>query len=172
MVKFCPKCGTQVEGQKFCPECGCNLSESLSSETDNKLEYGGLRKDEGEQVILRFETELLVDLGRKQVYGDLSIGQSKNQYILTTERLIVEKMGMIKENREEMELYRFKDLSFKQSVSGKLRGIGDITVYSTDLSDPVLNIKRVRDPQRIAEEIRKAARNKKKSMNVIYRQDI
>ena len=24
-MKFCPECGTHVEGMKFCPECGYSL---------------------------------------------------------------------------------------------------------------------------------------------------
>ncbi|MEE0740762.1 MAG: zinc ribbon domain-containing protein [Emergencia sp.] len=36
-MKFCPECGTNVEGMKFCPECGTNLKEFTPAE-DSSLD--------------------------------------------------------------------------------------------------------------------------------------
>ena len=173
MAKFCPECGADVEGLKFCPECGFKLTELQTNANCDEPANNPINENENnEEIITKFETELIVDLGRKKLVGDLSIGQAKNLYTLTTERLIVEKQGMIKGEREELDLYRFRDVSVKQSVSDKLRGVGDIIIYSTDSSDPTLEMKSVKNPSEIAEQIRKAAKNRKSEMGVVYRQDL
>lgn len=30
-MKFCPECGTKVEGMKFCPECGYKISSTVNN---------------------------------------------------------------------------------------------------------------------------------------------
>ena len=79
------------------------------------------------------------------------------RYRLTNERLFVTK-GIIAKQVEEIELYRIKDQSMRQSIPQRLMGFGDVRIYSTDDSTPHVMIEGVKNPLSIKEQIRSAVR--------------
>lgn len=169
-MKFCPECGNNIEGMKFCPECGFKVGVNSATSTPVQQPTNTVSD---EQVITEFNTFMFGLEGKKQNLTkniDLSIPQM--HYTLTNQRLIIEKLGVASSNKQEINLIRVNDVSYKQGLKDKVLGIGNVTVYSTDPSTPEILIKQIKDPEKIKEAIRSASLKAKENSNVQYRQDI
>lgn len=73
-------------------------------------------------------------------------------YTLTTERLIKDS-GIFNKRRDEIELYRIKDVKSRFSIFQRLVGIGDIEVVSSDVTGSFV-IKNLTDAFNKREQIR------------------
>lgn len=124
--------------------------------------------ENGEKTLLVFETHLFGIKGNKE--GFLKI--PKEHYELTNERLKITKQGIVTQTRGDIELFKVKDLSVKQTLKDKAMGIGDIEILSSDESDPRITLKKIKDPHEIREQIRNAAKAAKEKVGVTYRHDI
>lgn len=121
-----------------------------------------------EKVLLEFENHLFGIKGNKD--GLLKI--PKEYYTLTNERLKVNKQGVVTQTRSDIELFKIKDMTVKQKMKDKMINIGDIEIISADESDPVMILKRVKDPHEVREAIRKASKEAKELVGVAYRYDL
>jgi len=65
-------------------------------------------------------------------------------YKITDRRIIVEK-GMLTKKREEIQLYRIRDISLKRNLLERMMNFGDITVFSTDSSSPSYMLRNIKD---------------------------
>lgn len=56
-MKFCPKCGTEVEeGSKFCPKCGFNLTTTtINNKKENQQPDNSVKVKEGKYTLRRFK---------------------------------------------------------------------------------------------------------------------
>ena len=61
--------------------------------------------------------------------------------------------GLLNIKDEEILLYRVRDLSLSRSLGQRIFGVGTIVVTSSDKSQPVLQIKNVKDPAMVKELI-------------------
>ena len=61
--------------------------------------------------------------------------------------------GLLNIKDEEILLYRVRDLSLSRSLGQRIFGVGTIVVTSSDKSQPVLQIKNVKDPAGVKELI-------------------
>jgi DNA-directed RNA polymerase subunit M/transcription elongation factor TFIIS len=69
-MKFCPECGTHVEGMKFCPECGRSLSAAVSTgEKAVKLESA--KESEKNEVEI---TETIEAAIKNEPVGSVKVG--------------------------------------------------------------------------------------------------
>lgn len=168
-MKFCPECGTKAEGMKFCPECGYKLGEVAAAAPTPKPEVA---QPNAERTLLTFQTYMFGMENKKGMLGKFEVSLPQYNYELTTERLFIEKVGVISTKRDEIELYKIKDISIKQGLKEKLGGFGDIEIISKDESLPKATLKRIKDPIEVQNAIRNAIRNTKKNMNISYRQEI
>jgi uncharacterized membrane protein YdbT with pleckstrin-like domain len=75
------------------------------------------------------------------------------RYRLYQDSLEVE-TGLVSRNIENLQLFRVRDLRLRQSVLGRLLGVGDISVTSTDQSTPHLTIRGVDQPRALYETLR------------------
>jgi uncharacterized membrane protein YdbT with pleckstrin-like domain len=75
------------------------------------------------------------------------------EYRLYQESLEVE-TGLVTRNIENLQLFRVRDLRLRQSVLGRVFGVGDISVTSTDQSTPHLTIRGVDGPRALYETLR------------------
>lgn len=121
-----------------------------------------------ETIILEFENHLFGIKGNKE--GMFKI--PKEHYTLTTERLKVNKQGVVTQTKSDIELFKIKDVTVQQKMKDKMMGVGDIEVISSDDSDPVLVLKNVKDPHDIREKIRDASKKAKQEAGITYRQNI
>lgn len=164
-MKFCPGCGSNVEGMKFCGNCGKALGEEFVAPIKEALS-GDVVSDE--KILLEFTTYMFGLEGKSK--GAVSI--PTENYKLTTERMLIEKQGIITKTRDEIELYKIKDIVVKQKLKDKMMNVGDIEIISSDESTPSINLKRIKDPLVVKEAIRNASRNAKIEVGVSYRQNI
>jgi uncharacterized membrane protein YdbT with pleckstrin-like domain len=75
------------------------------------------------------------------------------RYELTSERLRVRR-GVLNKELEEMELYRVRDYKLEQPLVLRLFSLGNVTVTSTDVSDPVVTLRAIRESEQVREQIR------------------
>lgn len=169
-MKFCPECGNNIEGMKFCPECGFKVASNPATSTSAQ-QSAPTASDE--QIIAEFNTFMFGLEGKKQnITKNIDLSLPQMHYTLTNQRLIIEKLGVASSNKQEINLIRVNDVSYKQGLKDKVLGVGNVTVYSTDPSTPEILIKQIKEPERIKEAIRTASLKAKENSNVQYRQDI
>jgi uncharacterized membrane protein YdbT with pleckstrin-like domain len=75
------------------------------------------------------------------------------RYELTTERLRV-RYGVLNKALDELELYRVRDYRLEQPLVLRLFSLGNVTVTSTDISQPVFTLRAIRDSDQVREHIR------------------
>ncbi|HEV7390297.1 MAG TPA: PH domain-containing protein [Burkholderiales bacterium] len=75
------------------------------------------------------------------------------RYELTTERLRV-RSGVLNKELEELELYRVRDYKLEQPLILRLFSLGNVTVTSTDLSQPTVTLRAIRNSEQVREQIR------------------
>ncbi|MBQ9022155.1 MAG: PH domain-containing protein [Eggerthellaceae bacterium] len=175
-MKFCPECGTNIEGMKFCPECGFKVEAGAAgavvSQQDAPVVQQPIQAQQyaGEQIIAEFSTFLfgLEDKNTSIAGGRFDVSIPQFRYTLTNERLIAENKGVVSSKRDEFELFKLRDVSVKQSLLEKAQGVGTITVTSTDPGTPMMVMERIKDPEMVKEAIRSAAQARKSSMGIHY----
>ena len=89
------------------------------------------------------------------------------KYALTDDRLFIT-TGLLKTVEDEVRLYRIMDLSLSQTLSQKIFGIGTIQVSSADKSMRDFEIKNIKKPRDVKEQLSKLVeenRDKKRVTN-------
>lgn len=89
------------------------------------------------------------------------------KYALTDDRLFITS-GLLKTVEDEVRLYRIMDLSMSQTLSQKIFGIGTILVSSADKSMRDFEIKNIKKPRDVKEQLSKLVeenRDKKRVTN-------
>ncbi|OKZ83813.1 MAG: hypothetical protein BHW06_05385 [Clostridium sp. 44_14] len=76
------------------------------------------------------------------------------KYALTDDRLFITS-GLLKTVEDEVRLYRIMDLSLSQTLSQKIFGIGTILVSSADKSMRDFEIKNIKKPRDVKEQLSK-----------------
>jgi hypothetical protein len=71
---------------------------------------------------------------------------------------------------ENYELIRMQDIDFKQGMSERIMGIGDITIRGQDPSDPKIELRNVADPEKIYEILRRAWLDARKRHGLQFRE--
>jgi hypothetical protein len=77
------------------------------------------------------------------------------RYELTSQRLRIYR-GVFARNLEEIDLVRIRDTKVKQHLGERMAGVGDVTIISTDKSNPEIILNNVKNPIEVRETIRKA----------------
>jgi uncharacterized membrane protein YdbT with pleckstrin-like domain len=75
------------------------------------------------------------------------------EYRLYDDSLEIE-TGLVSRNIDNLQLFRVRDLRLRQSLFGRLLGVGDVNVTSTDQSTPHLIIRGVTAPRSLYDAIR------------------
>ncbi|MBW7460301.1 PH domain-containing protein [Paenibacillus sepulcri] len=83
---------------------------------------------------------------------------SFTKYTITDRRIIVER-GMLTKKREEIQLYRIRDVSLKRNLFERMMKLGDITILSTDTSSPTYTLRNIKDSIKVMDTLGLAAEN-------------
>jgi len=75
------------------------------------------------------------------------------KYELTSQRLKTQ-TGVLTKTNDEVELYRVKDTQFDQPFFLRLFGLGNVLLFSTDVSSPLVKIVAVPNASALREQIR------------------
>jgi len=116
------------------------------------------------------KTELVVDEHGEQVLWEgrpfLSLVE---YYVLTSERIKI-RQGLLGRDIENFELIRIQDIDFKQGVTERILGIGDLTIHGHDPSDPTIVLRNVPKPDEVYEVIRRAWLEARKRYGLQFRE--
>ncbi|MDH6368043.1 MULTISPECIES: PH domain-containing protein [unclassified Breznakia] len=163
---FCPKCGFDAQDANFCAKCGADLSNIQiggKPEINKETEMPTNQKVDKEVVLWEGKPEGLGDKA-KMIFND-------TRYKVTNERIIVTD-GLIGKKQVEVELRHVKDIQVKQSITDRLAKVGDITVYTTDITEGTLVLTNVLDAFTVKDIIRRAVLDIRDSVNVQYHERI
>ena len=75
------------------------------------------------------------------------------EYRLYQESLEIE-TGLVSRTVDNLQLFHVRDLRLRQSVLGRLFGVGDVNVTSTDQSTPHLTVRGVAEPRALYDTLR------------------
>jgi len=90
-------------------------------------------------------------------------------YVLTTERISV-MSGFLSRHIENFELIRIQDIDYKQGITERILGIGDIFIKGHDPSDPEITLRNVKHPEEVYETFRKAWLTARKRHGLQFRE--
>jgi hypothetical protein len=90
-------------------------------------------------------------------------------YIISSERLKIVR-GLLSRNVENFELIRVQDIDFKQGVSERMLGIGDVTIRGHDASQPQIVLRNVAKPEEVYEILRRAWLEARKRHGLQFRE--
>jgi hypothetical protein len=62
--------------------------------------------------------------------------------------------GIIARRIENIQLFRVRDIGLKQSILGRILGVGDISIASTDQSNPHFTLRGIDDPRAVYDTLR------------------
>lgn len=93
-------------------------------------------------------------------------GRRSVRYRLTAQRLEIEK-GVLGKRYESVELWRVRDVVLEQNLLERLRGVGRLTVYSSDEVDPVLELGPAAQAKPLYDRLRDAVAAARKDARVI-----
>ena len=91
------------------------------------------------------EKEILWTDKKRPLFG---LPISFTRYTLYSDRLYTT-IKFIAVNEEELRLYRIIDITLKKSLFERMFGVGTILCHSADATTPVLEIKNVREPEKV-----------------------
>lgn len=84
----------------------------------------------------------------KKIWSDkkhiLGMPISFTTYSLSEDRLFIDS-GFIKQQSEEILLYRVRDLSVSRTLGQRLFGVGSVTIQSSDKTSPILELKNIKN---------------------------
>jgi membrane protein YdbS with pleckstrin-like domain len=81
---------------------------------------------------------------------------------ITTQRIEIER-GYLSKKYGSLDLFRVKDVVLEQGIIDRMRGVGKLTIYSTDATEPVLEIGPVADARALYERLRNAVAEARRS---------
>ena len=92
------------------------------------------------------ENKKIIWRDRKRTF--LGLPLSFTVYTLTGEKLLI-RTGFLRQNEEEIRLYRILDVTLKRSLGERLWGLGTIHCCSADQSTPEFDISRIRSSAQV-----------------------
>lgn len=113
---------------------------------------------------MSFKNQNLIWSDRKRYLG---MPLSFTRYGLSEDRMFLS-VGFLNIKDEEILLYRVRDISVNRSLGQRLFGVGTITLTSSDKSNPVLEIKNIKDPTTVKELIHDQVEEMKDRRRVRY----
>lgn len=76
-------------------------------------------------------------------WGFLGIPWTFTKYILTQKKIVIQ-TGLLKSEENEILMYRVTDMSLTRTLFQKMFGLGTLTVYAHDKTNPTLIIKNIK----------------------------
>ena len=93
-------------------------------------------------------------------------GRRAVRYTLTPQRLEIER-GILGKRYESIDLWRVRDVALEQTLLERVRGVGRITVVSTDQLEPMLLLGPVASAKRLYDQLRDAVAHARKEARVL-----
>lgn len=121
-----------------------------------------------EEVKVGENNELMRERKR---WGFLGIPWTFTKYILTEKKIIIQK-GFFRSQENEILMYRVTDMTMTRTLFQKMFGLGTLTVYAQDRTDPTLEIKNIKHVHQFKEVLSDAVEKDKIRMRMRQREII
>ena len=95
----------------------------------------------------------------------LGLPLSFTRYAVRDQRLYYSK-GFFNTTEDELLLYRILDIKLNRTFGDKLVGVGTITLYTADKTNPELKLTRVKTPVRVRDLISKMVEEERLHLNI------
>jgi hypothetical protein len=115
------------------------------------------------------EEEPVDDAAEKILWQGRPFLSLVENFTLTNERLKITR-GLLGRQVENFELIRMQDIDFKQGVSERMFGIGDITIRGQDPSHAEIVLRNVAKPEEVYEILRRAWLEARKRHGLQFRE--
>lgn len=87
------------------------------------------------------------------------------KYTITPKKLIIEE-GFFKSVENEILMYRLTDISYSRTLGQKMFGLGTLTVYANDTTNPTLVIKNIKHSREFKEALSQCIEEDRKRMRM------
>ncbi|MBI5547177.1 MAG: PH domain-containing protein [Deltaproteobacteria bacterium] len=87
-------------------------------------------------------------------------------HLTVTDQRLILRMGILSRRTEYLELYRVTDLQVEEPLLKRLLGFGRLVVTSSDRHEPVLVLRGLRDPAKLADLVRACVEEQKRRRRV------
>ncbi len=84
--------------------------------------------------------------------GFLGLPWTFTRYRLTEDKLIID-TGFLTRAEDEIRLYRILDISLRRTLGERILGLGTIHCCSSDKTSPEFDIKRIKKPKQVKEQL-------------------
>jgi hypothetical protein len=108
-----------------------------------------------EEEALKVEEDEVDENDEKVLWKGRPFLSLVEHYTLTNERVKITS-GLASRRVENFELIRVQDIDFKQGMTERMFGIGDITIRGADPSNPDIKLRNVAKPEEVYETLRRA----------------
>jgi len=170
-MKFCPECGSDVEGVKFCNNCGTKIPQSnsqTSGSTANNQNQGFSEKVlwEGKQSILFGLNDKL----RFKATDSIEFKMKEDRYEITNYIIRIIHESTTKNSEELINFEDVKDVKTEQSLKDKIQGIGNLAIYLLDGTKFLM--KGIKNPEEPRKIIMAQALEYQRSRNIMYKKEL
>ena len=87
-------------------------------------------------------------------------------YRVDTLRVEVER-GILRKRIDNLELWRVKDIQFRQSLTQRILGVGDVVLVTSDATNPMIELRGIPTPRAIYDAIRDAVDAARRNRGVV-----
>jgi uncharacterized glyoxalase superfamily metalloenzyme YdcJ len=136
------------------------IADHLMVSVNTMLDEGDEKKEAAEEVD---------EFGEQVLWEGRPFLSLVEYYVLTNERLKI-RHGMFGRDIENFELVRVQDIDFKQGMTERIMGIGDINIRGSDSSDPHIILRNVAKPELVYETLRRAWLEARKRHGLQFRE--
>lgn len=169
---FCPSCGAAATaGARFCAACGKPLPQaqpapapasapSPTAPTARAAVPGGPETTvlEFKPLVVRTIFELLASIVTLGIgWICLWVSRWGRRYVVTTQRIECRE-GLATVRRTSLDLFRVEDFEVIEPFFLRLRGAGNLRIWSMDKSEPEFLLEAVPDVQGVYETLRELTR--------------
>ncbi|NLO98804.1 MAG: PH domain-containing protein [Clostridiaceae bacterium] len=95
----------------------------------------------------------------------LGLPLSFTKYAVKDQRLYYTK-GFFNTTEEELLLYRVLDIKLNRTFGDKLVGVGTVTLFTADKTNPKLDLKRIKNPKKVRDLLSKMVENERIRINI------
>lgn len=177
-MKFCPECGSNVEGMKFCPECGQkikqnNTAENITIQSTQPVSGTQTTTTLSETVLWEGKQSILFGLNNKLRYkatDSIEFKMKEDQYQITNYVVRIFHESTTSTQEEIINFEDIKDCKIKQGFKEKVQGIGDLAIFLMDGTEKTM--KGIKDPETPKAIIMQKALEFQRSRNIQYRKEL
>ena len=95
----------------------------------------------------------------------LGLPLSFTRYAIRDQRLFFSR-GFFNTTEDELLLYRIMDVKLDRTFGNKIVGVGTVTIYTADKTNPELKLTRVKNPKMVRDLISKMVEEERNRLNI------